>query len=72
MARPRMTIRPTAAAVVGGGETGAFSLGRYLKFASVMNAMGVQQSTIGMKNGDLSADRKAKYDLEGTLPMPKV
>jgi|GEM_PF-4619570 len=86
-------LHDITAVVVGGGETGAFTHGRYVKYAetgahpnngtklgpshqkllvSLMNAVGVQQSTIGMKNADLSADRVGKFDLEGPLPMLKI
>lgn len=81
------------AVVVGGGETGALTLGRYVKYAedidnprggtkigpahqrflvSLMAAHGLSERSIGMKNADLPADKKGKYDLEGTLPMLKV
>lgn len=86
-------LHDVTAVVVGGGETGAFTLGRYVKYpetidhpnggsklgpshqkllVSLMNAMSVPQTSIGMKNADLSTDRKGKYDLEGPLPMLKV
>ncbi len=81
------------AVVVGGGETGAMSLGRYVKYpenidnprggtkvgpahqkllVSLMGAHGVTDTSIGMKNAELSATQRAKYDLEGALPMLKA